>query len=147
MSNVRCPPYDVHRTMSTVRCPTYDVHRTMSNARCPTYDVQRMMSNVRCPTHDVHHTMSTERCPPYTMSTVPCPSAMLILFGTSFGTFGTSGTFTTSLRSGTIVRAQHSTSLGSLAHPRSASKRDCMKLGALPEPDLRNHHFDPHGWT
>ena len=56
----------------------YDVQRTMSNVQCPTYDVQRTMSNVRCPPFDVHRTMSGT-----------CPE----MFGTLFGTFGTSGTF------------------------------------------------------
>ena len=86
MSNVRCPTYDVQRTMSNVRCPTYDVHRTLSTVRCPPYDVHRTMSNVRCPTYDVQRTMSGT-----------CPE----MFGTLCGTFGTF------LDPGNIVRVQH----------------------------------------
>ena len=59
MSTVRCPTYDVHRTMSTVRCPPYDVIRTMSTVQCPPYNVQCTMSNVQCPTYNVHRTMAT----------------------------------------------------------------------------------------
>ena len=65
LATVRCPTYNVQRTMSNIECPTYAVQRTMSNIRCPKYDVQRTMSNIRCPPYDVHRTMSTVLCPTY----------------------------------------------------------------------------------
>ena len=65
MSNVRCPPYDVHHTMSKVKCPRYDFHRTMSTVRCPPCEVQRTMSAVRCPPYNVQGTMSNVRRPMY----------------------------------------------------------------------------------
>ena len=89
MSTVRCPTYSpvqypTHNYVYCIRCPTYNVHRTMSTIRYLPYDVYHPMSNVRYPTYNFYRMMSTVQCLPYhvqrTMSTMRCPSSNLALF-------------------------------------------------------------------